>query len=475
MNMDVHDIRGPGDNPAEETRESILAGGAEAALEAWRAAMASDAKVQAMVETLEATLAQVDRRRRHVQRVNQVAGVLAATTRVESLAALAMDVLGVELNCRRGGFFALEGTTYVPVAALGLPLGSLVGYAFPAPNPFPEHPLVLFQSQWLEQEVHHGALDGFRLMPEDGLLFVPFEHQLFLMGFAVLSLPKEPPLDEAAQELLEVLQHLFAIALANAWLFRDLQQQRAELALQAEALRQQAETLIQLQAASSMGQAVKGEFVAFASQEMARQLSELLALLRLGHGGAYTPAEAGHAFEDAFYLGQHMQALLADLSALAQAEQRDLEVCAIPAAPFFGRVAQRLVALPKKVGAEVRWPVFEKHMPDLRADSDLLSLVLLHLIHGALYRSGGIVTLAFERTPETFALRIPLPGVDLRAAARVLREAGKGPIREVPEGPAGTGLSLVVCRALLLRMGGSLEIEAGAYGSDLLAEVPVDL
>jgi signal transduction histidine kinase len=469
--MDVHDISGPGEPQGLKAPEP--AGGAEAALEAWRAAMASDAKVQQMVKTLEDTLAQVDRRRRHVQRVNQVAGVLAATTRVESLGALAMEVLGIELNSRRGGFFALEGANYVPVAALGIPLGSLVGYSFPAPNPFPDHPLVLFQSQWLEDEVQHRALGGFRLMPQDGLLFVPFEHQLFLMGFAVLSLPKEPALDEASQELLEVLQHLFAIALNNAWLFRDLQQQRSELALQAEALRQQAETLVQLQAASHMGQAVKGEFVAFASQEMTRQLSELLGLLRLGHGGAYSPAEAGHAFEDAFYLGQHMQALLADLSALAQAEERELTICPIPSQAFFGHLAQRLVALPRKLGAEVVWPALEEGLPELVADPDLLSLVLLHLIHGALYRSGSTIQISFERTPVTFILRIPIPGADLRSAARVLREAGRGPIRDVPEGPAGTGLSLVVCRALLMRMGGKLDIEATVGQSDLLAEIPV--
>lgn len=472
--MGIHDISGPGPSKAPDLPNAMAAAGAEAALEAWRQAMASDAKVQKMVKTLEETLAQVDLRRRHVQRVNQVAGVLAATTRVESLGSLAMEVLGVELRSRRGAFFALEGATYAPVAALGLPLGSLVGCTFPAPNPFPEHPLVLFQSQWLDAEVHHGALEGFRLMPQDGLLFVPFEHQLFLMGFAVLSLPREPALDEASQELVEVLQHLFAIALNNAWLFRDLQQQRAELTLQAESLRQQAETLSQLQAASHLGQAVKGEFVAFASREMARQLSELLGLMRLGQGGAYSPAEAGHAFEDAFYLGQHMQTLLADLSALAQAEEKEVTLASIPIPPFFAELAQRLVALPKKVGAEITWPVFERHMPHLSSDPDLLSLVLLHLIHGALYRSGGLVELSFERTPVSFVLRIPIPGVDLRSIARALRESEGGAVRNVPEGPAGTGLSLVVCRALLRRMGGGLEIEADPDRSDLLVEVPVE-
>lgn len=471
--MGVHDISGPGTPQGTGKPNPSPSEGTEAALEAWRQAMAADAKVQQMVNTVEDALAQVDRRRRHVQRVNQVAGVLAATTRVESLGALAMEVLGIELGSRRGAFFALEGSNYAPIAALGVPLGSLVGYAFPAPNPFPEHPLVLFQSQWLDEEVHDGAMNRLRLLPQDGLLFVPFEHQLFLMGFAVLSLPKEPALDDASQELLEVLQHLFAIALNNAWLFRDLQRQRSELALQAEALRQQAETLSQLQAATHLGQAVKGEFVALASREMAHQLSELLGLMRLGQGGAYSPAEAGHAFGDAYYLGQHMQALLADLSTLAQADERELRLTPLPVAPFFGSLAQRLVALPRKVGAEVHWPAFAEDLPPIVSDVELLSLVLLHLIHGALYRSGSLVQLSFERTPVSFILRIPNPGVDLRSAGRLLRESGKGVMREVPEGPAGTGLSLIVCRALLLRMGGSLEIDAGEAQSDLLIEVPV--
>ena len=471
--MGVHNITGPGAPQGAGKPDPSPSEGAEAALEAWRQAMAADTQVQQMVRTLEETLAQVDRRRRHVQRVNQVAGVLAATTRVESLGALAMEVLGIELGSRRGAFFALEGSHYVPIAALGVPLGSLVGYAFPAPNPFPEYPLVLFQSQWLEEEVHDGALNGLRLLPKDGLLFVPFEHQLFLMGFVILSLPKELALDDASQELLEVLQHLFAIALNNAWLFRDLQQQRSELALQAEALRQQAETLSQLQAASHLGQAVKGEFVAIASREMASQLGELLGLMRLGQGGAYTPAEAGHAFGDAFYLGQHMQALLADLSALAQAEERVLQVSSFPMPAFFSDLAQRMVALPRKVGADVQWPELSEQLPPLVADRELLSLVLLHLIHGALYRSGSRVNLSLERTPISAVVRIPLPGIDLRSTARALRASAAGELGIVPEGPAGTGLSLIVCRALLVRMGGTLEIEAGAEHSDLLIEMPV--
>lgn len=471
--MGVHDITGPGAPNGPERSESLGHEGAEAALEAWRQAMAADDKVQQMVQTLEATLAQVERRRRHVHRVNQVAGVLAATTRVESQGSLAMEVLGLELGSRRGAFFALDGSYYVPIAAAGVPLGSLIGCAFPAPNPFPAHPLVLFQSQWLEDEVHQGALEGLRLLPQDGLLFVPFEHQLFLMGFVILSLPRSEALDEASQELLEVLQHLFAIALNNAWLFRDLQQQRAELALQTEALRQQAVTLSQLQEASQLGHQVKGEFVAFASREMARQLSELLGLMRLGQGGAYSPMEASHAFEDAYYLGQHMQALLADLSTLAQAEERVILLSSIPMQPFFGDLAQRMVALPRKVGAEVQWPVVSEGHPPLIADPELLSLVLLHLIHGALYRSGDRVELVLERTPVSGIVRIPLKGIDLRPAARALRASAAGEPVRMPEGPAGTGLSLMVCRSILVRMGGNLEIEATEDRSDLLIEVPI--
>ncbi len=468
--MGIHDIGDPGP-PAQPWP---LGSETEAALEAWREAMAADAKVAQMVRTLEATLDQLNLRRRHAMRVNQVAGMLAANTRAESLGNLAMDVLGSELSSRRGAFFALEGTAYVPIAALGAPLGSLVGYAFPAPNPFPDYPLVLFQSQWLEDEVHRGSLSGLKLSPESGLLFLPFEHQLFLMGFAIFSLPRDRALGEANQEFLEVMQHLFAIALNNAWLFRDLQQQRTELALQADALRQQAQSLSELQALTSMGQAMKGEFLAFASQEMARQLTEMLGLLRLGQGGAYSGAEAGGAFEEAYYLGQHMQALLADLTVLVKAESRPISIQPLAVADFLADLAQRLVSLPRRAGMEVEWAVLPSDLPEIGADGELLGLVLLHLLHSALFHAKeGPVSFQLERTPLTLAFRIPLRGVDLRPAAHVLRNPDLRGEELRIEGHAGAGLSLYVCQVLLERMGGRLNIEGGAERSDLVVEMPV--
>ena len=83
------------------------------------------------------------------------------------------------------------------------------------------------------------------------------------------------------------------------------------------------------------------------------------------------------------------------------------------------------------------------------------------------------MNLSLERTPISAVVRIPLPGIDLRSTARALRASAAGELGIVPEGPAGTGLSLIVCRALLVRMGGTLEIEAGAEHSDLLIEMPV--
>lgn len=472
--MGVHEVSGPGEAGGGPFPDPRPPQDAQAVLEAWRQVLVADQRVEEVLRTLEGTVAQLERRKRHVLRVNQVAGVLAATTRPESLGNLALEVLGAELGSRRGGFFALEGAQYLPVAALGAPLGSLVGYAFPAPNPFPDHPLVLFQTQFLDYETHHGSLNAFQVKEQDGLLFVPFEHQLFLMGFAVLALPRDRSFDEPEQELLEVLQHLFAMALNNAWLFRDLQQQRTELALQAGTLRRQAESLAELQAASHLGRAMKSEFLVFASQEMARQLTDMLGLLRLGQGGAYSGAEAGTAFQEAFFMGQHMQAVLDDLTALVRSGEANVSLGEVPTQPFFAGLAPRILALPRRPGVEVLWPDLPPDLPPLRTDAHLLGLVLVHLLHSALFlMPDEKLALHCERTPASLVLGLPLEGRDLRVEARALAQGE--PTRESLSvaGHAGTGLSLFVCQSLLERLGASLRIEAGADRSEIQVEIPI--
>jgi hypothetical protein len=167
-------------------------------------------------------------RRSHQMTVLQrVAEILAATPKVAQVAGVVLDVFVQEFGAKKCIVWILEdsGSTYLPRAGYGLPRAEWSQLQLPAPNPFPIAPLLLFQDQWLEPATHGGLLDPLTGPEAPGLYFVPFENQLLLMGFAIIGLEPGRIL-ESDENTLTILQRQVAVSIYNAWLFRDLAEQR---------------------------------------------------------------------------------------------------------------------------------------------------------------------------------------------------------------------------------------------------------
>ena len=138
----------------------------------------------------------------------------------------------------------------------------------------PGTPLVLFQSQWLDSSCDGQSLGALRGTDGAQLFFIPFEHQLLLLGFAVLAIPKDFRLENEDYDSLAILQRQASVSMYAAWLIRDLSEQRDTLQTQAGALEQ---ANLALREADQL----KSEFLALTSHELRTPLTGILGFTRL--------------------------------------------------------------------------------------------------------------------------------------------------------------------------------------------------
>ncbi|MCM2250363.1 MAG: hypothetical protein NDI58_07390, partial [Geothrix sp.] len=266
--------------------------------------------------------AKLSRRSHQMQVLQHVSEILAATSKGGQVVSVVLDVLAQEFHCPRAVVWTLEdgGSGYVPKEGAGLTRAEWSAMKLPAPNPFPETPLVLFQSQWLDAACGGGALGALQGAEGASLYFVPFEHQLLLLGFAVLAMPGDRKLEEEEQDTIAILQRQAAISLYNAWLFRDLSEQR-------DALQRQTLELERVNDALREADQLKSEFLALTSHELRTPLTGILGFTRLVMDGLYDDAEEMRSMlQDSYASGQHLLGLLNDILDLAKIESGRLEV-----------------------------------------------------------------------------------------------------------------------------------------------------
>ncbi|HJW08250.1 MAG TPA: hypothetical protein VJ483_01375, partial [Holophagaceae bacterium] len=216
---------------------------------------------QVMHETRELR-AKLGRRSHQMQLLQHVSEILAATSKGGQVASVVLEVLSQEFGCPRAAMWTLEdgGASFTPKEAVGLPRSEWSSLRLPAPNPFPDQPLLLFQTQWLDKGHLPETLEPLALDKDAQIFFVPFENQLLLLGFALLVLPKDRHFEEEDLDSMAILQRQTAVSLYNAWLFQDLQDQRNTL---------QRQTLELERANSALREAdrLKSEFLALTSHE----------------------------------------------------------------------------------------------------------------------------------------------------------------------------------------------------------------
>ena len=428
---------------------------------------------QAMHETRDLR-AKLGRRSHQMQVLQHVSEILAATSKGGQVVSVVLDVLAQEFHCQRAVVWTLEdgGVGYVPKEGTGLTRNEWSTLRLPAPNPFPETPLVLFQSQWLDSGCGGATLGALRGADGATLYFIPFEHQLLLLGFAILAMPGDRRWEEEDLDSITILQRQAAISLYNAWLFRDLSEQR-------DALQRQTLELERVNDALREADQLKSEFLALTSHELRTPLTGILGFTRLVMDGLYDDAEEMRSMlQDSYLSGQHLLGLLNDILDLAKIESGKLEVHPEPfsLAVLLEEVKPIAEAYPRRPGVELYWPDMTD-IPDVVVDPSRLKQVLLNLLSNALkFTKEGSVAVKVERHPGMVTLLVVDTGigVSLEAQTRLFQkfaQAEGGHSREF----GGTGLGLVICKHLMEMMGGTIGLssEGLGLGSTLRITMPI--
>ncbi len=407
-------------------------------------------------------------RRTHQMAVLQhVAEILAATPKVTQVASVLQDVFVQEFGAKACGVWILEdeGSTFQPKVGHGLPRSLWTQIALPAPNPFPNSPIVLFQPQWLDQAAIRGPLEALRVSPEVSLYFVPFEHQLLLMGFAILALETGRGMDED-QDSLTILQRQVAVSIYNAWLFRDLGQQR-------DTLRRQTFELEKANAALREADRFKSEFLALTSHELRTPLTGILGFTRLVIDELYEDEdEMKRMLQDSYASGKHLLSLLNDILDLAKIESGRMEVQVEPFSlnALMDEVKPIAQAYPHKAEVELQWPEGLEELPEVMVDPGRLKQVLLNILSNALkFTKEGSVRTVVERGFGQVTVQVIDTGIGIRAEDKTqlfqkFVQAEGGHAREY----GGTGLGLVICKHLMEMMGGTITLESEGQGKGSL-------
>ncbi|HET8714540.1 MAG TPA: HAMP domain-containing sensor histidine kinase [Holophagaceae bacterium] len=415
------------------------------------------------------------RRTHQMQLLQRVSEILAATSKGGQVASVILEVLAQEYGCPRGAAWTLEdgGGEFAPREGLGLDRAAWSSMRLPAPNPFPEQPLLLFQGQWLDRAHLPAALQKLPAQGDSGLYFVPFEYQLLLLGFAVIEVPKDRQLESEDLDSIAILQRQTAVTLYNAWLFRDLQDQR-------NTLQSQAVELERVNTALREADRLKSEFLALTSHELRTPLTGILGFTRLVLDGLYDGEEdMRQMLQDSYASGQHLLNLLNDILDLAKIESGRLEVQCQPCTlqSVVDEVKPVAEAYPRRPGVALLWPENLAEMPEVVVDPGRLKQVLLNLISNALkFTKEGSVALQMERGIGLVVIRVVDTGIGVspEAQAKLFQkfvQAEGGHSREY----GGTGLGLVICKHLVEMMGGAIGLysEGQGKGTTMTITVPI--
>jgi len=396
--------------------------------------------------------------------LQHVAEILAATPKVNQVASVLLDVFVQEFSAKRCVVWILEdgGSCFQPRVCSGFPKSTWSLLSLPAPNPFPDAPIVLYQAQWLDELAPQGPLAPLRPINKDtSLFFIPFEHQLLLMGFAILELDTGHQIEDGLDSL-TILQRQVAVSIYNAWLFRDLGEQR-------DALRTKTGELERANSALREADRFKSEFLALTSHELRTPLTGILGFTRLVIDGLYEDEdEMRQMLRDSYNSGQHLLALLNDILDLAKIESGRMQIRPEPWSPYLliEELKPIACAYPRRPEVELIWPENLKDLPDVTIDPGRMRQVILNVLSNALkFTKEGSVTVKAERGIGSITLTVVDTGIGVSVEAQAslfqkFVQAEGGHSREY----GGTGLGLVICKHLMEMMGGGIQLTSQGEG-----------
>jgi signal transduction histidine kinase len=475
--MPVHPIPSPEDDsflppPAPSEGES------EAVLEAWAQAMRADSRTRNLLNHYRQLEAELEERTRQAVLMRRVSNLLTATAGPGALAHLILEVLQGELGASQGMVWVLGEDRFQATHGMGFDRRQLASLWLPVPHPFPHYPVLIYQCQWLEAEALPPGVKLIQARSDEGLYFVPLEHQTLLVGFAVLSLPNSRNFQPIEQESMEILQRLFAASLHSTWMMQDLQHQREFLREEARSLKLKAEMLDQRNENLRQGQYLQVDFMAHATQALRGQLDGLLVVMEKARGES-DPESRAAGLQDGVLSGRHMAELLRALSELARPEMAVGVPRPMALQPFFEELQPLLMALLRRENGHFVLPEPSTLMeyPEALVDKETLRQVILILSLGALCGSReGHLRLQVEREPVSIRLLFWMEDLEPgEAAAAFQAHASAVPGLPAHDGTGTMGLGLVVAQELMITMGCDLAVEPdpGGRGTQILLELPL--
>jgi signal transduction histidine kinase len=352
--------------------------------------------------------------------------------------------------------------SFKPFSGVGLSRERWKGWKLPAPNPFPHAPMLLLQPQRLEKQVATPDMEPL-LGPEGNLpiFYIPFNYSSNLMGFALMGVDPDHPLDEDFGTI-SMLGQQVAASLFNSYLFMDMSDQRDELKAKAIELEKANEDLTKIDR-------FKNEFLVITSHELRTPLTGVLGFIKFVIDGLYEDEkEMQQMLQDSYSSGKYLLKLLNDILDLAKIESGRLEVNLVQVSlpEIFVEIRSIANSIPKKPSVEINWPDSLDSIPDILADPDRFSQVMINLISNSLkFTPEGSVSVAAERGIGfvSFSIEDTGIGISAKAQARLFQkfvQADSGRTREY----GGTGLGLVISKHLVEMMGGTIALHSDGEG-----------
>lgn len=274
---------------------------------------------------------------------------------------------------------------------------------------------------------------------------------------------------------------LLALGAMWAWnraLAREIAARTAQLQLEL-AERRRLQDADSARAVAELANRAKTEFMSQASHELRTPLNAVLGFAQLLESDPQRPLDAlqakrvGHIADAA----DHLLVLIDDMMSLSRLEAGNLAVT--PRAVEIGPLLQRCVALasPAAGAANITVHHDDDHdavaLPPVLADPVRLEQVLHNLLSNAIKynRPGGWVRVGATLTgPET--CRIAVADNGLGMTAEQLAQLFQAFNRLGRHEHEGTGIGLVICKQLMERMGGHIEVESEAgAGSRFMLEL----
>ena len=289
------------------------------------------------------------------------------------------------------------------------------------------------------------------------LVAVPMLREDQIVGSLIVRRKRTGDFSEETLELLETFASQSALALLNAQLFHELQEQSAELAVASQH---------------------KSEFLASMSHELRTPLNAVLGfsevLLEQMFGDINERQE--EYLRDIHSSGRHLLELLNEILDLSKVEAGRMELAysTVELAPLLENTASMLRERAGLHGIDLRVDV-DPGASTVYADELRLKQVVLNLMTNAVKFTGDGGSVAVRAVRGTAEIRISVtdtgigvPEADRERIFESFQQGGRGASRE-----EGTGLGLTLSRRIVELLGGEMWMESEVgVGSTFAFSIP---